>query len=278
VLPACVWRNPDIERAPAPVTGGLREREIAMSLRTVSRISAMTHDPANPERVLIKEFHVDGPAEASHLFVFAHGAGVGMAAPFMETLARHIAVQGIRVVRFHFPYMEDSVRAGRRRPPDGGRILRAAFADVIRHCIERERCPPARLVIGGKSMGGRIASMIADEHRVAGVVCFGYPFHPPRQPAKLRTKHLAGLRTPMLICQGERDVFGTRAEVAGYTLAPGIQVCWIADGDHDLAPRRAAGPTHETNLAEAAAAAVSFIRALPAAGNAPPARRLPRPE
>ncbi len=216
-----------------------------------------------PERILIKEFLVDGPEETSHLFVLAHGAGVGMGSPFMDTLARHIAAAGMRVVRFHFPYMEDMVRTGRRRPPNGGRILRQAYADVIRHCIDRERCPPDRLVIGGKSMGGRIATMIADEHRVAGVVCFGYPFHPPRQPLKLRTAHLATLRTPTLICQGERDAFGTRAEVKSFTLAPSIRVHWIPDGDHDLAPRRGSGCTAADNLARAAASAVEFIRALP---------------
>lgn len=216
-----------------------------------------------PERILIKEFLVDGPAEASHLFVFAHGAGVGMRSPFMDTLARHMAAAGIRVVRFHFPYMEDMVRTGQRRPPNGGRILRQAYADVIRHCIDREHCPPERLVIGGKSMGGRIATMIADEHRVAGVLCFGYPFHPPRQPLKLRTAHLAALGTPTLICQGERDPFGTRVEVESFTLAPAIRVHWIADGNHDLAPRRGGSADAAACLALAADAAVAFIQALP---------------
>jgi hypothetical protein len=215
-------------------------------------------------RVLIKEFLVDGPVEASHLFVFAHGAGIGMASPFMDALARHIAAAGIRVVRFHFPYMEDMVRTGQRRPPDGGRVLREAYADVIRHCIERERCRPERLVIGGKSMGGRIATMIADGHGVGGAVCFGYPFHPPRQPRKLRTAHLAALRTPTLICQGERDPFGTRAEVQGYALSPAIRLHWLPDGDHDFAPRRSGAHSAEGNLAVAGAAAVDFIRALPA--------------
>jgi len=215
-----------------------------------------------PDRILLKEFRVDGPAEASHLFVFAHGAGVGMAAPFMDTIAQRIAAAGIRVVRFHFPYMEDMVRTGQRRPPNGGRILRQAFADVIRHCIDREHCPPERLVIGGKSMGGRVASMIADEHRVAGVVCLGYPFHPPRQPLKLRTEHLRTLRTPMLICQGERDHFGTRAEVAGYALSPSIQLHWLPDGNHDLQPPRLAGGDMDANLFSAADTAIAFIRKL----------------
>lgn len=92
--------------------------------------------------------------------------------------------------------MEESLRTGRRRPPDGGRILRAAFAEVIEHCVETGRRPRARLVIGGKSMGGRVATMIADEHRVAGVVCLGYPFHPPKKPRLLRCAHLVDIRAP----------------------------------------------------------------------------------
>lgn len=215
------------------------------------------------ERILIKEFLVDGLAEASHLFVFAHGAGVGMASPFMESVAKHIAAAGIRVVRFHFPYMEDMVRTGVRRPPSGGRILRQAFADVIRHCIDREHCPPERLVIGGKSMGGRIASMIADEHRVAGVVCLGYPFHPPKQPLKLRIEHLRTLRTPTLICQGERDSFGTRREVAAYDLSPAIRLHWLADGNHDFLPQRSTALPTGANMNSAVAAVIAFIRALP---------------
>ncbi len=214
-------------------------------------------------RILIKEFRVDGPAEASHLFVFAHGAGLGMASPFMDVVAQRVSAAGIRVVRFHFPYMEDMVRTGQRRPPNGGRILRQAYADVIRHCIDREHCPPERLIIGGKSMGGRVASMIADEHRVAGVACLGYPFHPPRQPLKLRTEHLATLRTPMLICQGERDAFGSRAEVAQYALSPSIRLHWLPDGNHDFLPLRGSGMAPDANLNSAADAVIAFIHALP---------------
>ena len=213
-------------------------------------------------RVVIKEFQVDGPAEASHLFVFAHGAGAGMATPFMDAIALGVAAAGIRVVRFHFPYMEESVRSGRRLPPNGGRILRACFNEVIEHCVGKEGCPRNRLVIGGKSMGGRVASMIADEQQVAGIVCTGYPFHPPKQPQRLRTEHLAVLRTPMLICQGERDHFGNRSEVEDYRLSTAVRVKWLPDGDHNLAPRRSSGFTAEQNLREAAAAAAEFMLAL----------------
>ena len=91
-------------------------------------------------------------------------------------------------------------------------------------------------------MGGRVASMAADEldaaGSVAGLVCIGYPFHPPARPDTLRTAHLQSLETPALICQGTRDPFGTKDEVAGYRLSPRIELFWMEDGDHDLKPRK----------------------------------------
>ena len=111
-------------------------------------------------------------------------------------------------------------------------------------------------------MGGRIASMIADAEGVAGVVCMGYPFHPPRQPDRLRIDHLKVMRTPTLICQGERDPFGTRAEVSAMQLSPAVRLHWLPDGDHGFAPRRRSGTDAAANLREAAAAAAAFIRSL----------------
>lgn len=216
-------------------------------------------DIQSSQYVLIKEFRVDGPEESSHLLVLAHGAGAGMATPFMDFIAGGVAEAGIRVVRFHFPYMEESVRTGRKKPPDSGDRLRACFSEVIQHCVERERCPRDRLIIGGKSMGGRMATLIADEHRVAGVVCLGYPFHAPRRPERLRTGHLVNLRTPTLICQGERDPFGPRNRVSGFELSPAVRVHWIADGDHDLRPRKSSGRSDEQNLQEAVEAVREFI-------------------
>ena len=105
--------------------------------------------------------------------------------------------------------------------------------------------------------------MIADEHRVAGVICFGYPFHPPRQPQKLRIEHLATLRTPMLICQGERDPFGTRNEVGQYALSEAIRLHWLADGNHDLMRRGCREEVDAANLNSAVAASLQFISGLP---------------
>lgn len=121
---------------------------------------------------------------------------------------------------------------------------------------------PGKLVIGGKSMGGRMASLVADESDVAGLLCLGYPFHPPGKPDKLRTAHLEKLRTPALIVQGTRDPFGTKDDVAAYALSKKIRLHWSEDGDHDLKPRKASGRTHAEALAAAVAAAAQFISTL----------------
>ena len=158
------------------------------------------------------------------LFLFAHGAGGGMNFPFMTAVARGLEARGIGVVRFEFPYM----KAG-RRVPDREPVLLQAWRDVV-----AEHGGGAAVAIGGKSMGGRMASMVADEAEVRALICFGYPFHPPGKPEQVRTAHLEHLRTPALILQGTRDPFGTRDDVAGYRLSKNIRVDWIEGGDHSL--------------------------------------------
>ena len=196
----------------------------------------------------------DGPVDAEATLVLAHGAGAPMDSPFMQSMATAVAAGGLRVVRFEFPYMADR-RQGERRGPDRTAVLARAWNEVIVAIGD-----PARLVIGGKSMGGRIASMIADEAGVAGVVGLGYPFHPPGRPASLRTAHLESLKTPALIVQGERDPLGSRGEVAAYALSPAIRVEWLPDGDHSFKPRKRSGHTTEGNLAKAVDLVVRFCR------------------
>jgi uncharacterized protein len=111
-------------------------------------------------------------------------------------------------------------------------------------------------------MGGRIASMVADEVGARGLVCMGYPFHPPGRPDKLRTGHLESLRTPALIVQGTRDAFGTPEDVAGYRLSPSIRVVWLEDGDHSWKPRASSGRTEAQNIGEAVAAIRDFVASL----------------
>jgi predicted alpha/beta-hydrolase family hydrolase len=167
----------------------------------------------------------DGPEDAPRTYLFAHGAGAPMTHPFMAAVAKGIGAWGmIRVVRFNFPYMEAGKKVPDRQP---------ALLDAWRRAIE-DHGGGERVAIGGKSMGGRMASMVADEMGVRALVCFGYPFHPPGKPEQLRTAHLEVLRTGSLIIQGSRDPFGTSEEVAGYPLSPFIEVRWIERGDHSL--------------------------------------------
>jgi len=197
----------------------------------------------------------DGPEDAPAALVLAHGAGAPMDSPFLAYFARTLGSRGLRVVRFEFPYMH-ARREGRRPPPDREPVLLDAWREVI-----AKLGGGARVVIGGKSLGGRMASRIADESGVRGLVCLGYPFHPPGKPDRLRVKHLEMLATPALIVQGTRDALGSQQDVAGYTLSASITFRWIEDGDHSLKPRARSGRTEAENLADAADAVARFAEA-----------------
>ena len=211
------------------------------------------------------ELLFDGPADAPLTVALAHGAGAPMDSGFMNVVARGLAARGLRVARFEFPYMarrrSGPNQRGKRGAPDPPRVLEETWLAVIA-ALGGGR----DLVIGGKSMGGRIASHVADRGPVRGLVCMGYPFHPPGQPQKLRTAHLAELKTPTLILQGTRDQFGSRDDVAGYALSPAIRVHWLEGGDHSFKPLKASGRTERQNVDEAIAAAADF-----ALGSATPA-------
>lgn len=202
------------------------------------------------------DFIFNGPADGS-VIVLAHGAGAPMDSPYMETMARGLAEGGARVARFELPYMRRRRETGERRAPDREPVLRQAWLAAVEALGGGER-----VVIGGKSMGGRIASMVADEAGVRGLVCLGYPFHPPGQPDRLRTAHLRELRTPALIVQGTRDPFGSPDDVAGYELSPKIRVVWLEDGDHSFKPRASSGRTEKQNVAEAVAEVLGFVQGL----------------
>lgn len=183
-------------------------------------------------------FLFDGPADAAVTILLAHGAGAPMDSTSMNASTRAFAAAGLRVVRFEFDYMASRRSSGMKKPPPRADKLQSEYIAAI----DALGATPA-LIIGGKSMGGRVASMIADplyaSGRISGLLCIGYPFHPIGKPEQLRTAHLAGLQTPALIVQGTRDPFGTREEVAGYTLSRSIEILWLEDGDHDLRPRKA---------------------------------------
>ncbi len=203
------------------------------------------------------EFLFDGPASARTSVLFAHGAGAPMDSGAMNAIAKALAEAGLRVARFEFDYMA-ARRSGARKPPPRAENLMPQYRAAV-----AALAAPGPLIIGGKSMGGRVASLVADalyeEGSVAGLLCLGYPFHPQDKPQQLRTAHLADLATPALICQGTRDPFGTREEVAHYALAPTIELFWLEDGDHDLKPRKSVtGLTHADHLAAVAGAAAAF--------------------
>ena len=202
------------------------------------------------------EFLIDGPKTAAKSFMFAHGAGAPMDSAFMQRVAEGVAASGIRVVRFEFPYMQRRRETGKGGAPDPPRVLMQSYRDAI-----DQAGGGSKLVIGGKSLGGRIASMVADEAKVLGLVCLGYPFHPPGQPEKTRTKHLEGLRTPTLILQGARDSFGLPEDVAGYKLSPAIRIEWLEDGDHSFKPRVRSGRTEADNVRAAIDLVIDFIAA-----------------
>jgi hypothetical protein len=202
------------------------------------------------------DYIIDGPKKATLTLALAHGAGAPMDSDWMNMVAAAVAAKGFRVIRFEVPYMTERRFTGKKKPPNPARILEATWIDVIADLGAEN------LVIGGKSMGGRMASMVADDAGVRGVVCMGYPFHPPGRPEKLRTEHLAELKTPTLICQGERDPFGTSDEVPGYTLSKKIKVHWSPDGDHGLKPRKKSGHTEEENITAAVDAIAAFMNGL----------------
>ena len=153
-------------------------------------------------------------------------------------MAKGLADRGIAVARFDFPYMEGRADgSASRRPPDPMPKL----LDAMRAAAAEARREGLRFALLGKSMGGRVATMLADELRADAVVVFGYPFHPPRKPTELRTAHLLTIRTPTCILQGERDPFGQPAEVAGYGLSPAVEVVWFSGGDHSLEPSQRSG-------------------------------------
>jgi predicted alpha/beta-hydrolase family hydrolase len=209
----------------------------------------MSNEPIN--------FQFDGDENAAHTIVLAHGAGAAMDSPFMNEMAGELAKTGLRVARFEFPYMAKRRIDGKKRGPDRAPVLIEFYGDVVCQLGGSEK-----LIIGGKSMGGRIASMVADDLGVAGLVCLGYPFHPPEKPENLRTEHLKTLNTPTLICHGTRDPFGSPDEIAGYVLSDRIGLHWVEDGEHDFKPRKRSGRTQSRNIADAALAIAEFTKTL----------------
>lgn len=210
-----------------------------------------------------RSFLFDGPRDACFTILLAHGAGAPMDSASMNATSGAFAAAGFRVVRFEFAYMAARrTEAGRKPPPRAEKVMSEFIAAV-------DDLGPTNgpLFIGGKSMGGRVASMVADAlfhaGRIGGLVCLGYPFHPPDKPDQLRTAHLADLKTPTLIFQGTRDPFGTPEEIASYALSTATTVRFLEDGDHDLKPRKTlSGYSASDHLTAVATATHAWIERL----------------
>ena len=193
--------------------------------------------------------------------ILAHGAGAGMQHEFMQRMATLLNGFNIDVVLFNFPYMQTMVATGKRRPPNRAEQLLGHFSEVVNHVNDLSKeTKVLPTFIGGKSMGGRMATMLLDdEDSVLGALIFGYPFHPPGKPDTLRIEHLKALKKPTLIIQGERDTFGTQLEVSQYALSPAIQLAFLPDGDHSFKPRKKSGYSFSEHCESAARLGAEFM-------------------
>ena len=183
----------------------------------------------------------NGPSDAQLIILLAHGAGAGMDTPFMTTIAESLGELGWKVRRFEFPYMEKARERGKKMPPNALSKLQAAFQSEIDACT-------AKVVIAGKSMGGRVATTILESTSAVGCIALGYPFHPPGKPESLRTEHLQSIQKPFLVLQGERDPFGKKEEFPNNWLPDTAQLVWIPDGEHSFKARKKSEATTEGNL------------------------------
>ncbi|MGB1949897.1 MAG: alpha/beta family hydrolase [Marinobacter sp.] len=200
----------------------------------------------------------DGP-----VLLLAHGAGAPADSPFMNELAVCLDQNGVTTVRFEFPYMQKRRADGKKRPPDRQPALLQSFEQMVDH-LSAGSLAQRPLFIGGKSMGGRMASLLGAEPaltgRFQGVVCFGYPFHPPGKPERWRTGHFGELWCPLLVVQGTRDPFGKREEVsASVPSNPLVDISWLDGGDHDFRPLARQVESHSQMLQRAAQSASAFM-------------------
>lgn len=201
------------------------------------------------------DFITLGPRSEKKVFIFAHGAGAPMDSDWMNEVSMKLKSRGIKTVRFEFPYMQERRENGKKRPPNTQKVLLETWREVISLYDDHD------IYIGGKSMGGRMASLICDEVKPKGLICLGFPFHAPgKSDPKDRIDHLKELNTKTLILQGERDTMGSKEEVLAYQLSKKIKLHWLPDGDHSLKPRVKSGYTLEQNLETTCDAIARFMK------------------
>ncbi|GAA0858257.1 alpha/beta family hydrolase [Aliiglaciecola litoralis] len=198
---------------------------------------------------------IDCPDSPFAQLILAHGAGADKHSEFMNTMASLLCKRGVKVIRFDFPYMLAAREKQKRQPPNRMPILIDDFIDRVN---DADTSLP--LFVGGKSMGGRVATMLPLEKQGKGVICLGYPFHPPRKPEKHRTEHLLVSEIATLIVQGERDTFGNRERIAQYALSNAIEVKFLIAADHSFVPLKSSGLTLEQHMDAAANHIVEFMQ------------------
>lgn len=196
-------------------------------------------------RLRLTDVLINKAVTAKARLLLAHGAGAGASSDFMQQLSQQLAAFNIEVWRFNFAYMQRFIDTGKRSLPDKIPLLMQQFSQHV------DNCPTdLPLFIGGKSMGGRVASLQSGHDKVQGIFAFGYPFHPPKKQS-WRTEHFTALACPLFIAQGERDPFGSKAELAAMQW-PKVTIHWLADGDHDFKPRVKSGLIQQQLVSDAA--------------------------
>ena len=205
-----------------------------------------------------------GSAPPDRAVLLAHGAGADKDAPALVVLAEALRDAGIPSLRFNFPY-----RAAGRKAPDRQPVLQACLRDAAADLARRTKLAPERIIVGGRSMGGRTASMCvadADDPLPAlGLLLLAYPLHPPGKPEQLRIEHLPAVTVPTLFISGTRDAFGTEAELqrAAKRVAGPVQMHFLDTADHGYKPLKSSGLTVDDVLADVAATAVGWAQGLP---------------
>lgn len=220
------------------------------------------------ESELLWTYSTASNVQGAPILLLAHGAGAPMDSEFMNAVAVGLAALGISVARFEFDYMAQRRVDQRKRPPQRQEKLLTRFTQAAEQAGGLEN-----IFIGGKSMGGRMATYLAaglglecsSRGICRGVVALGYPLHPPRKPEQLRVSHFNDLRASLLICQGERDLFATRVEVEALqkdgALVRNVEWHWLPDGDHDFKPRVRSGFLWQDNMDAAVAHMAQWILA-----------------
>lgn len=207
---------------------------------------------------LIKTKEYENSPEA--VIILAHGAGAPADSPYMQMLSEFLQQYRLVNVRFEFPYMQKRRTDGKKRPPDRQPVLLEYFSAVVDQ-VRQDLGNDCQILVGGKSMGGRMASILAAQRDgIAGVVCFGYPFHPPGKPDRWRTGHFPEIRCPVSIFQGTRDPFGKPGELAEHEAElGGALIHWLEGGDHDFRPLARQAQSQRDLVAEAAEKTREFV-------------------